>query len=167
MTWKPKSGAAYKPPPPRPGGDAGKSRKRRHRRPAQTLDYDDEAAVIMAGQKASLRQAKAKRAQVMQTLNAKHASQAQINYLSDIFECPRLAVLVRFVEFANGLSSNTGSMQPFEKGKTFLSRIYWIRAIDMAKTGQNVECNADDEVARSFGYDDYFDMLSNQFRLDV
>lgn len=164
MAWKPRSivteGRPKKPPLFTSKGDAGKAIKKRKPRAYVQLDLLDEQAVILASQKVALRHAKEKRAQTMQLLFSKPPTQAQINSLAEMIGTASREQCIRFVEFANQISSGMGSLRPFQKHRIFLSRIYWIRAMRMAETGSNELCNADDEVAQSMGFDTYFDMLS-------
>jgi hypothetical protein len=58
---------------------------------------------------------------------------------------------IRYVEFANNIESGGGSLNRWDilKGKTWLSRIYWIRAIDMLEYGRNDLYSAEELVAES------------------
>lgn len=64
--------------------------------------------------------------------------------------------IIRFVEFANGLSAGQGTLrQPewFEKPteKVWLSRVYWIEAINLAINGFNAHYTEAALMAESFG----------------
>ena len=49
-------------------------------------------------------------------------------------------------------------MNKWDRQRTWLSRIYWIRAIDMMQKGSNDLTSAREEIAVSFGYETVMDM---------
>jgi hypothetical protein len=81
-----------------------------------------------------------------------------VAYLAALLDTRRFSEVVRFVEFSNQVYSGQGTRRPVQ-GKTFLSRIYWIRAIQMAEKGYNDLTNVGDELAVSFGYRDEDHMI--------
>lgn len=82
---------------------------------------------------------------------AKDPSEKQIAYLRSQLGDESLAMTIRYVEFANNVESGGGSLNRWDilKGKTWLSRIYWIRAIDMLEYGSNDLYSAEELVAES------------------
>lgn len=81
-------------------------------------------------------------------------------------QCSRHQVIT-YVAWANGVYPAAATLDRFETGKVFLSRIFWIRAINMALHGFN-ECGSEaqllaeaslmteEEWLRSFEMDDLF-----------
>ena len=82
---------------------------------------------------------------------AKDPSDKQIRYLQYLLGDESLGMTIRYVEFANNIESGGGSLNRWDilKGKTWLSRMYWIRAIDMLEFGRNDLYSAEDLVAES------------------
>lgn len=82
---------------------------------------------------------------------AKDPSDKQIRYLQHMLGDESLGMTVRYVEFANNVESGGGSPNRWDilKGKTWLSRVYWIRAIDMLEFGKNDLYSAEELVAES------------------
>lgn len=84
-------------------------------------------------------------------------------------QCSRYQVIT-YVAWANGVYPAAATLDRFDKRKTFLSRIFWIRAINMALHGFS-ECGSEAELLAaasglteeewlsSFEMDDLFDDL--------
>jgi hypothetical protein len=132
-------------------GDTPKPRKPRK---VKALDYGDDEAMRRESQRAAAVRYKSARASVFS--KAKPPSPKQVSYLKSLLGGVPERVAERFVEFANQLPSSSG---------THLTRIHWVRAIDMAIKGSNDLCTAIDEVAISFGYSDVLEMEMGELLL--
>jgi len=92
---------------------------------------------------------------------AKPVSQEQFRYLANILGVQRYSQLIAFVEWSNQVPCGAGSRTP-KRGKVFLSRIFWGRAIDMALKGYCDLWSCEDLAAVAMGYEDYNEMLKAQ-----
>ena len=142
-----------------PHKSEGDTKPPRKPRKIKQVDFNDEEAVRLASQESAARQYKARKADVFS--HAKDATKEQQGFLRSLMggfeECPT-PVMIRFVEFANQLPSGAGTMNKWDRQRTWLSRIYWIRAIDMMQKGSNDLTSAREEIAVSFGYETVMDM---------
>lgn len=137
--------------------------KKKRKRDARELDLDlfTTEQLIERSKAATVRRAKLSRADLFS--NAKEASDAQIYKLSAELGHPPSSVYCGFVCWANGYYFGTPyTLTKWGKG-LYISRIFWIRAIEMALNGSNDLFSAADLVAMSFGYEDDFDMMRDQF----
>lgn len=108
----------------------------------------------------STRLAKSRKADVFS--QAQEATDKQWGKLSALLgpECSR-NTLIDFVAWSNGLYTAQATLNKYERGKVWLSRIYWINAIEMAMHGYNRHFSAIELFAQSCGYEDEFDMMRN------
>lgn len=88
--------------------------------------------------------------------NARPYTEAQWFRLSSELGVTYPPYIIRYVEFANGLSSGQGTLrQPewYEKPteKVWLSRVFWIEAINLAINGTNSHYTESGLMAESFG----------------
>lgn len=111
-----------------------KARDTRQQRLFQDLEIRDELENRIASKAALMR--RTKKAKAEKFSHAQDASEAQWNLLSGMLDTDSQSTVVRYVEWANQMQSNTGSHNKYG-GKIWLSRIFFIRAIDMAMKGYN------------------------------
>lgn len=135
--------------------------KKKRKRDVRELDLDlfTSEQLVERSKAATLRRYKADRAAVFS--HAKEATDAQIYKLSALLDHPSATIYCGFVCWANGHYFGTPyTLSKWGKG-VYLSRLYWIRAIEMALNGSNDLFSAADLVAMSMGFEDDFDMMRN------
>jgi len=133
--------------------------KKKRKRDVRPLDLDlfSTEALVERSKAATLRRYKAERASVFS--QAKEATDGQIFKLSALLGHPPASVYCGFVAWANGhYFGSPYTLSKYGKG-IYMSRVYWIRAIDMALNGSNDLFSAADLVAMSMGFEDDFDMM--------
>lgn len=138
--------------------------KREAKEPPPELFLTDEEQRIRSLVLAT-RAAKAKAAAFYS--HAQPATDAQWEYLSAVLDWPEFqrSHVIRFVEWSNGLYGGQGSLSKWEKGKTWLSRAYFYRAIQMHKHGENEWFNGADLNAQACGFDSHMDMMFGELEL--
>lgn len=134
-----------------------KPRKKREPKPLRDPDLFSDEENRVHSLKLATRGAKAKAAHFYSM--ASDASDEQWEQLRGLLDYPQRSSLLRFVEFANQLSSGVGTVNRWDKGKVWMTAIYFRRAIQMALHGENDLCSANDEFAVSCGYEDFFDYM--------
>jgi len=136
-----------------------KPRKKKHTKRSSDMTVEE---MLLESQKSSTRIYKQKKAEVFS--KATEISDAQLVSLSNMIGAKTQHQIIRFIEFANQYPSGYGRLQKYPReglGQQWLTQIHYRRARDMAMTGVNDLCNAEDEVAVSFGYDNLIDMLKD------
>lgn len=130
------------------------------RKPRKTFEQMTEEERGILSLAVATRNYKAKKADVFS--HAQEASDKQWGKLSALLgpECSR-NTLIDFVAWSNGLYTAQATLNKYERGKVWLSRIYWINAIEMAMHGYNRHFSAIELFAQSCGYEDEFDMMRN------
>ncbi len=129
---------------------------RKPRKPAKLVADMTEAEALRHSQSIAIRQMKAKDAARFSM--ASDASPAQWEEIEAHLGFPGRSAIVRFVEFSNQLPSGIGTLDKWKGGKQgriWLSAIFFRRAIQMAKYGENELTSALDEIAISMGSEEY------------
>lgn len=127
-------------------------RARKPKAPIEDLSEDQQAIRAL---ESATRRVKAQHAAIYS--QAKPATQEQVERLSVELGSPPFRLLLRFVEWSNGLHGQYGSLTT-RPDKVFLSRIYWHRALQMAIYGNNEFGTWGDLFAQDCGYADEADM---------
>lgn len=138
-----------------------KKRKIDQEQPEFELRSEDD--LRQASRRATLRQDKAKK--IEHFSNAKEVTDQQMMKLSELLGHPPASQYCGFVCWANGYYFGTPyTLNKWGKG-LYISRVYWIRAIEMALNGSNDLFSAADLIAMSFGFEDDFDMLRQELEV--
>lgn len=109
-----------------------------------------------------------KRETIMRVTGGLDATERQYSMLHYQLGEASHSQVIRWVEFSNQVLSGHGTLNRFDvPRKVFLSRIYFIRAINMAMTGWNELTNVDAEIAYSFGMTEAEFSRQNAEQLDM
>lgn len=129
-----------------------KAKDTRQQKLFDAMNVADEAELRLGSKAALMRRNKA--AKAAKFSHAQDASEAQWNLLAGMLDTDRQSTVIRYVEFANQIHSGTGSLNKWEPRKIWLSRVYFIRAIDMLMKGYTEVTSATREMLAMEGYTD-------------
>jgi len=96
-------------------------------------------------------QDKEARAAAMLRRTAQPISEKQWGLLANLLLTGNRVTLVRFIEWANDMPSDAGTLNRWDKTRVWLSRRYMVEAINMAKHDVNSHGTAWELLAANFG----------------